>query len=152
LFVVNTAMVTLLQVRLSRGADTLPGGGRALRRAGLVLTTTCLLLATAAGLGTWAAATVLVMSIVLLSVGEMLQAAGGWGVSFALAPHERQAEYLSVFNLGLALESILGPAAVTLVVVQGTLAGWGVLAAVFCVAGVVAARLARTARLPDPVS
>jgi MFS family permease len=136
LFVVNTTFVTLAQVRLSRPAETMRGAARTQLRAGLALALTCVVVAMAPEVGVSLAVAVLVAGILLLSLGEMLQSAGGWAISFDLAPHDRQGEYLSVFNLGTAMEGIVGPALVTVLVVHATIVGWLALAALFVAAGV----------------
>ena len=134
--------IALGQVRAGRITERTAGAARAFRLTGVLLAATCLLLLPAA----WAAGTtaiaVLVMMTVALTLGEMLQSAAGWDVSFARAPADKEAEYLSVFNLGTALEAVAGPVLVTLLVLQVGWIGWTGLAAVLLVAGLAAARLA----------
>jgi len=73
--------------------------------------------------------------MVLLTFGELFQVAGGISVSYDLAPRERQGEYLAVFWLGTAATYMVGPALVTIGVVEQGLYAWLGLAAVFLVAG-----------------
>jgi MFS family permease len=148
LFVVNSLLVTLLQVRAGRAVTDASSAGAALRRAGLWLAAGCACLALARSAGPASAATVLLGGVVLVTVGEMVQSAGGWEVSFALAPADRRAQYLSVFGLGAALEGIVGPAVLTWLVVRDGSIGWFVLLVVFAGGGALAAALVAAAAGP----
>lgn len=151
-FVLNSALVTLGQVPLTRGADSLAGSVSATMRSGRWLVAACAggAVADAVGAG-WGVVAALFVCAVLLSVGEMLQSAGGWGMSFELADPDRQAEYLSVFSLGATLEAVVGPAVVTALVVNAGVPGWLALGALFGAAAVVARLLARPASEPAAV-
>lgn len=150
LFTINALVVMAGQIPISRAADTLRGSSRALLVGGLTLAAVCPLFASAAAAPATRTVWLLVIGVVVLSVGEMLQAAGGWGVSFALADEQRHGEYLSVFSLGGSLEAIVGPAAVTSLVMLGGLTGWGALALVFVAAGILSRVLASGAAGPAP--
>jgi dipeptide/tripeptide permease len=73
--------------------------------------------------------------MVLLTIGELLQVAGGLGVSYDLAPRERQGEYLAVFWLGVAAMYMVGPVLITVGVVEQGSLGWLGLAALLLAAG-----------------
>jgi len=143
LFVVNTVLVVLGQVRIGRATER-AGAIRGFRITGLVLALACLVLVPAERIGTAAAIAVLLVAAIVLTVGEMAQSAVAWDVSFVLAPAARQAEYLTVFNLGTTLESVAGPLIVPAIIGQAGFAGWPALAAVFLGAGLLAARLVTT--------
>jgi MFS family permease len=150
LLAVNTVLAVVLQVRASRGTETVAGATRALRRAGLALAACCLLLTLVPPLAAVPACIILVLAMVALTGGELFQSAGGWGGSYLLAPPERQGVYLSVFWLSVSLQQIAAPLVLTLVVSTGT-AGWIVFAAVLAASGLVApaiGRWAQTARRP----
>jgi hypothetical protein len=109
--------------------------------AGLALAVTCLLVVAAPTLSTAGVIAVLTAAVIALTAGEMLQSAAAWDLTFALAPADRQGEYLAVFNVGTAVERIAGPFLVILLLGSG----WPVCAgaaAVFTVAGLAGARLA----------
>jgi MFS family permease len=135
LMVLNTVLVVLLQVRLSRGTDTTEGGVRALRRSGLAFAGCVVLLALSGPLGPIGAVVAAVAATVLLTVGELWHFAGRLSVSYGLAPRDRQGEYLSVFWLGSAASLMVGPALITVGVVGLGAAGWFALAAVFVATG-----------------
>jgi Major Facilitator Superfamily len=137
----NTVLAVLLQVRFTRGADSRPGAAKALRRAGLSLALCCLLLA-AAPSGTSAQAAVLLLAAgVALTGAELWQSAGGWGLSFSLAPEGRRNEILALFGMGVSLQQVVVPPLVTVVVFRAGLAGWAALAGAVAACGLVAGRL-----------
>jgi hypothetical protein len=135
LIMVNTLLAILLQIRISRGTDSLAGGVLAMRRASVCLAASSAVLAFAGQLGAFGASVLLFVGIVLLSFGELLQSAGGWSLSYELAPRDQQGEYLAVFNLGVAAMYTVGPALVAIGIVDRGLPGWFGLAACFLVAG-----------------
>lgn len=81
----NAVVVVLFQVRASRGTGDATGGARAQRVSGVLLLAACLLYALAAGQPAWVAAVVLLVGAFVHVLGELRQAAGGWGISFSLA-------------------------------------------------------------------
>ncbi|MFC8722650.1 MFS transporter [Kitasatospora sp. NPDC057198] len=146
LLVVNTVLAVLFQVRASAGTENVAGGVRAMHRAAAALVGACALFALAgADLPVAAVVAALLLGLVLLTAGELYQSAGGWGLSYALAPDRSRAEYLATFNLGTSAQFVLGPTIVTVGVIGGGTAGWGVLAAVFLLAGALVGPLARSA-------
>jgi|1185.fasta_scaffold18658_2 MFS family permease len=136
LIVMNTILVILLQVPFSRGTETRAGGVRALRLAALSLAGCAVAIAFADRLDAVGATLLLAVGMVALTFGEVLQVAGGIGVSYDLAPRERQGEYLAVFWLGVAAMYMVGPALITVGVVANGSAGWLGFAALLLVAGV----------------
>lgn len=135
LMVLNTVLVVFLQVRLSRGADTREGGVRALRWSSLAFAACMVVLALSGLLNPVGAVVAVVVATVLLTFGELWHFAGRLSVSYALAPRERQGEYLSVFWLGSAAALMVGPALITVGVVERGPVGWLGLAAVFTAVG-----------------
>jgi MFS family permease len=135
LVVLNTVLVVLLQVRLSKGTETREGGVRALRRAALAFAGCMALLALSGLLNAVGAVLAVVVATVLLTFGELWQFGGRLSVSYALAPRDRQGEYLSVFWLGSAAALMVGPLLITAGVVERGPLGWLALAAVFLAAG-----------------
>ena len=135
LIVLNTILVILFQVRCSRGTETRAGGIRALRRASVSLAGCAAVVAFAGETGTVLTVVLLTAGMVLLTFGELFQVAGGVGVSYDLAPRERQGEYLAVFSLGTAAMYMVGPALVTIGVVERGLVAWLALAVAFLAAG-----------------
>ena len=123
-FMVSTLLVVTLQVRASRGTDTVHGAARAVRRSGALLLAACLVLASTRALPAPAAIIVLGAGSVLLTLGEMLQQAGGWSLSYGLAPEDRQGEYLGAFAMGTRIYDSLGPILVTSLILGLGQLGW----------------------------
>ncbi|GAA0344347.1 MFS transporter [Actinoallomurus spadix] len=86
LLVVNMLSVVLFQVRVARPVTGPAGAARAARRGGALLAAACAVYALSGG-GSGAVVTVvlLVAGALVQVFGEMLQGAGGWELSFALA-------------------------------------------------------------------
>jgi hypothetical protein len=125
LLVLNTVLSVLFQVRASRGAQTVPGAVRLIRRAGVALAASCLVLAVSGTVGGAAAAVaVLVVATMVLTVGELYHLAGSWGVSFGLAPEDRQGQYLGAFAMGTRIYDAAGPALVSGLVLGLGPPGW----------------------------
>jgi MFS family permease len=152
LLLMNTVTVVAFQVRASRGVETVAQGAVALRRAGIVLAVACVIFAMSGGASAPVAVTLLLVATLVHVTGELLQSAGGWAVSFGLAPEDRQGEYQGLFSTGFAATSMLAPAVLTALCVTWGWPGWIVLGAVFAAAGVGMVPLVRRAEareLPD---
>jgi MFS family permease len=135
LVVLNTALVVLLQVRLSKGAEDREGGARAMRRAAWAFAACMALLALSGELNAVGSVITVVVATVFLTFGELWHFAGRLSVSYALAPRDRQGEYLSVFWLGSAAALMVGPLLITVGVVENGPLGWLALAGVFVATG-----------------
>ncbi|MFF7528710.1 MFS transporter [Streptomyces bobili] len=124
LFVLNTAAVTLFQVRAARGVTGLDSATRALRHSGWVMCAACALFALSAGASAWVAAGVLVAGAVLQVAAEMGQSAGSWQLSFDLAPADRVGEYQGLFGTGVTVARTLGPLCLTALLLRWGTPGW----------------------------
>jgi len=141
LLLLNTGMVITLQVRASRGSETIAGAATANRRAGAALLGACLLFPLATVGGAAPAVALLVLTTVLLTVGELLSSVGSWGLSYALAPAVRQAEWLGAFGMISTLAQVPGPVLAVQAVNVGALA-WVIFGVVFLAVGLAAPVLA----------
>ncbi|MFJ5546542.1 MFS transporter [Streptomyces sp. NPDC093225] len=135
LFVLNTAAVTLFQVRTARAVTGRATAVRAVRSSGRLMLAACLVYAvSAAGLPGWGAAAVLVAGSVLHVLGEMRHSAGSWQLGFDLAPADRMGQYQGFFGTGLALARTLGPLLLTSLLLVWGIPGWVLLGGVFAAA------------------
>jgi hypothetical protein len=134
--IVNTVFTILFQVAASKGAESMAGSTRKARWAGLMMLLACAALAPSGAVPTAAAIVLVVAAVLLLSAGEVLQSAGAWGMSYALAPVDAQAEYLGAFSMGFAGQSVLASAAGTVLVLRYTAAGWFAIGACIMAAAV----------------
>ncbi|WP_433384633.1 MFS transporter [Micromonospora sp. KLBMP9576] len=125
LLIFNTVFVILFQVRASRGADTVAGAGRLARRSGYWLAGGCAVIAlTALADNVVLVCVAVVAGVLILSVAEVMQAASGWGLAFGLAPEHAQGEYLGAFDLHVITQNIIGPAALSGLVIAFGFWGW----------------------------
>jgi hypothetical protein len=74
---------------------------------------------------------VLLIGAAVLTVAELFHSAGAWGMSFGLAPKDRQGEYLGAFAMGSRIYDAVGPALVTGVVLGLGPLGWILLGVLF---------------------
>jgi MFS family permease len=135
LLVINTAFVILFQVRASRGAETVAGAAATGRRAGLWLAAGCAVISVTAFSGNVVVALVaIIVTVLLLSVAEVLQSASAWGLAFGLAPKHAEGEYLGAFDLHVATQNIAGPVMLAGLVIAQGFWGWAAIAAAMLVA------------------
>ncbi|MFF4809475.1 MFS transporter [Micromonospora chersina] len=141
----NTVLTVLLAVRLSRGADTAAPAARKLRRAGLVLAAATPLYAATAGLPTVAAVALLLVATAVWTFGDLWHGAAGAGLAYDLAPPEAIGAYQGADGLLAGLARAVGPALLTLLVLNGGVPGWLALGALFAGVGLAAPALTRWA-------
>lgn len=120
LLVTNSVAVILLQIRVARGTEHLAGAARAGRRAGLLLALACAVLAVTDVTSGAVTIALLLVAAVVHVLGEMLQSAGGWGISFELAPVGAQGQYQGAYAMGHQVGDLIAPFVLTVVAVS-----WG---------------------------
>ncbi|MDO3703621.1 MFS transporter [Micromonospora sp. C28SCA-DRY-2] len=151
LVLLNTALVVLLQVRLSRGADTAPDAARASRRGALLIALFCLVLPLSGATRGTLTVVVLVAAAMLLIVAELVESAGAWGLTATLPPAAQRGAYVGAFQFGTRVQSLIAPAGLTALAVTTGGWGWYPAAAVFALIGLaivpVVAWAGRTPRL-----
>jgi MFS family permease len=143
-FVLNTTMVVLYQVRVSRGVTGLFDATRFLRYAGVLLLAGCAAYAASAlGSSSWLAAVVLLVATAIMTVGEMCQTVATTEISFGLSPEGRHGQYQAFFGLGLTAAEAAGPLLLTGLIVYGSWQGWLVLGGLFLLASLAMAPAVR---------
>ena len=155
ILLLNTAVVVVMQVRVSKGSERPEGGARAMRRSGLLLALCCVLFATAQGKPVQIAVIVLLIGASVHVFGEMLQGAGQWSVSFGLAPDDAQGQYQGLFAMSVQLGTVATPALATVLLTSLGWLGWLVLAVPLALAGIAAPAVVGSAertRIPATVS
>ncbi|WP_199511423.1 MFS transporter [Nucisporomicrobium flavum] len=123
LYATNTVLTVLLQVRAAGRAGTPAEAADVLRWSGLFTAAACLTMLVSAWLPLSAAVAVLVAGVVLLTAGEVTQAAGGWGLAYGLIRGRSEGAYLGAFSMGTGLQDLAGPLIVTAVLVGQPVAG-----------------------------
>jgi MFS family permease len=132
---VNTVSVALLQVRLSRGATSVPASARALAFAGAWILAGFTLIAFADGQAVWVSVVLVLAGAGVHVVGEMVGSGGQWGLQMGLAPRERQGQYQGFAGMSFSLSNIVGPPLIALLCIDWGTPGWIVLGAVILTAG-----------------
>jgi MFS family permease len=127
--------VIVLQVPLSKGVSGIRPAARRQVWSSWGLAACCLLVALTPDTGMITATVLLVAAVVAMTLGEIWQSIGAWGISYALAPENRRASYLSAYHLGLTGSSVVGAALITIAVIPYEAVGWLGLGAVFLLAG-----------------
>jgi MFS family permease len=132
----NTVLVVLFQVRASKGSETVPGATRANRLAGVVLLGSCILFPLSSQRTATVAVVLLIGATTLLTAGELYSSAAAWGLSYGLAPENREGEYIASFLLVSQVVQVIGPLLAAAVVSGGTYA-WLGLGVVYLITGLV---------------
>lgn len=135
LLVINTVQTVILQVRLSRSSDNISGAIAAMVRSSGLFVAACLLFMVSRFTTGYGTDGLLIGAVLVLTLCELLQSAGSWGLSFGLAPAEARGRYLAVFGYGTALQSAIGPTAVTFALTRLGAWGWLLLAALLVAGG-----------------
>ncbi|NUT12853.1 MAG: MFS transporter [Nonomuraea sp.] len=141
LLVLITGSVLLFQVRVAGRVRNLRDAASAVRWAGIVMFAACAVFALSPY--GWI---FLIAAACLQVVGEMLLAAGAWEIGFGLAPDDKQGQYQGFFGTGTAVARMLGPAALTALVLDGGTLGWLLLGLAFLTAGAAMAPAVRWAQ------
>ncbi|SMC71510.1 MFS transporter [Kibdelosporangium aridum] len=147
ILLLNTVSVVLFQVRVARQVTSLQSAARSMRHAGALLLVSCVVFALSAlGTSAWIAAGILLVAALVQTYGEMMQSAGAWEISFALAPPDKQGQYQGLFGNGLAVARVIAPLMLTALIVTWGIPGWIVLGAVFMITGLLVGPAVRWAQ------
>jgi len=135
----STVLAVSLQVPMSKFAVTPAGATRSSWTAGLLLAAGCSAFAFTDGASVPWAIALLTVGAVLRLLGELLQAASGWTMSFSAPPAGRASTYQAIYSTAFTAAAAIGPLLSGWVVTQPQGRGWFGAAAFFACAGVVAA-------------
>jgi hypothetical protein len=136
LLVINTVVVSLFQVRSSRGIADPRSAARATRTAGLLLMASMVLFAAASGGGVLLAAFLLAMGALVQVIGELLQSSGSFLLGYDLAAQTAQGQYQGVWNTSMSISSMLAPSVLALLPLGLGVPGWLILGAWFAGVGI----------------
>jgi MFS family permease len=132
MFLLNTTLVTSLQVFVGKSAGALAGAKRATLVSGVLLAASCLLFGLSSQAVTGLIAVFCLLTAGLFhALGEMYQTAGAWTLAFDLAPSNAHGQYQGLFSTSTSAGLMLGSSAVTLLVLHNGLSGWLLLGAIF---------------------
>ncbi|MFI9328389.1 hypothetical protein ACIGZJ_12695 [Kitasatospora sp. NPDC052868] len=124
LFMINTLITIGGQIPVSRLATTTAGALRCFRGSAVWTATCCVLLGLVSHVPTGVQVAVLVTATIALTVGELLEAAGEWGLSATLAAEGEHGFYQSACVVGEATQSAVGPLLVGSLLTALPVAGW----------------------------
>lgn len=127
----NTVLVIALQVPASRGADSLAGTGRLIRRGALVTAVACPM-AALAGMtrGGWTIVA-LILVVVLITATELWFSAALWFFQTNVPPAASRGVYIGTAQMVSSVADIFAPVGLTLLAIQTGGWGWWVIAAIF---------------------
>lgn len=136
LFVINTVLVTILQIRFSSGTGDLKVSITKFRIGTVWLLGACVVYSLAGGIPLWAACLVLSVGMLVHTIGELQAAAGSWSIGFDLAEEKHMGQYQAVYSLGWGIGGTVGPLYVTALAIGLGMTGWWIMGAVFALAGI----------------
>jgi MFS family permease len=145
LFGTNTVMAVLLQVRASRGSETLTGALRAVRLSGWAFILSCLVIGVTHETVGWVSIVLIWLGHVTITGAELWQSAADWGFQSELSDHRRLGDYQGVWGLGYQAQPIVFPGLFTFLALQWGEPGWAVIAAIGVAAAAVSHPAARAA-------
>ncbi|MFI7221285.1 MFS transporter [Micromonospora maritima] len=142
---INTIMVALLQVRLSRGLDTPMAAAKRMPAAGLLLLVALTAMAAVVWLPVWGAVAVLTAAVLVYTFGEIWFAAASYELSFALAPAHALGQYQGLYSMGGGLGRVVSESFVVFLCLTVAVPGWIILGTILVVAGFACIPLTRWA-------
>jgi hypothetical protein len=146
LLLINTLLTAFGQVAAARRAETVEGALRATMRSALWTAAACALLGLAgAGPVPWQVVA-LIAAMLTLTVAELLQSAGEWGLSALLADDNEHGFYQGACVFGESVQNSGGPLLVGALLASVPIAGWGLLGALLLTGHEVTRRLSRSVR------
>jgi MFS family permease len=150
LFAINTVMAVALQVRATRGADSLAGSVRLLRWAGVASAMACPVVALSGATHGWLTVGLLAASIVLLTCTELWMSGAQWYLQTEVPPPDQRGAYMGASKSVGGVTKMLGPAGLTFLAIHTGGWGWWLIAGIFVAAafaaGPIVAWIARTPR------
>ena len=139
LYAVATVLAVGLQMPVGRLVAAVAPARRGQVAAGLLLAVACAALAAAANSRGPLTIGQLAAAVAVLTLGELFAVAAAWTLSYAAAPADRRAEYLSAFSLGRSVARyLIGPVAVTGLLAAAGAGVWLILGGVFALAACLA--------------
>jgi MFS family permease len=146
LFGTNTVMAVMLQVRISRGSETVDGALRAVRRSGWAFVLSCLVVSMTDETVGWVSIVLIWLGHVTITGAELWESASDWSFQSELSDHRRLGDYQGVWSLGYQVGPVIFPGLYTFLALQWEALGWAVIAALAVLAAVVAHPAARSAQ------
>ncbi|MFF3391355.1 MFS transporter [Streptomyces sp. NPDC002669] len=125
--VINTVLVVVLQLSVSKRAEGPRRATRAVLLYGVLTFVCCGCLAAAALVGTWAAGALLLAAALLVTLAELMRSVSSWELAVLLAPEDARAAYLGAAGVSQSVQKSAGPPLLTGAVMAAGPVGWLVL-------------------------
>ncbi|MFI5586758.1 MFS transporter [Amycolatopsis sp. NPDC051758] len=132
---ISAGGTVLFQNRFSRWGATVSAAAKLGMWSGIALAASCVVFAFSHDGAGLLVVGVLILATLVYLVGELLFVGSGFGLSVGLTPEGAHGEYQGVFGTGQAAAMMLAPGIMTLLLVEWSVAGWFVLAAVYLLGG-----------------
>ncbi len=145
LLFVNVLVAIGFQMQVGRTVTDVKSAAGAMRRGGYSLLFASVMFALTGSLPSLACAVVLAGAVVLLTLTELLQSAGSWGLSYDLADTRRLGAYQGAWSVGTQLVRSGGPFLITLTLSSREETGWLVIGIAYAAVSTLAAPLAHRA-------
>jgi Major Facilitator Superfamily len=150
LFALNTVMAVLLQVPATRGADSISGSVRLMRRAAWSTALACPAIAASGMTHGWLTIAALALAVILTTATELWSSAAQWYFQMEIPPADQRGAYSGANGTITGISRMIAPAALTYLGIQTGGWGWWLVAGIFVVlsatVGPVVAWVQRTAR------
>jgi hypothetical protein len=146
LFGTNTVMAVLLQVRASRGSETVDGALRAVRLSGWAFMLSCLVISVTHETAGWVSIVLIWLGHVTITGAELWQSASDWGFQSELTDHRRLGDYQGVWSLGYQAGPVIFPGLYTFLALQWRTPGWVVIGTLAVIAVLVSHPAAHSAQ------
>jgi hypothetical protein len=143
LFALNTFLVALLQVRVTRAVTRRHDISHAYRMVAAAFGMAASGFALVPSLPVVSAAGMLAAALICLTLAEQSNTAGEAFLSVEMAPPKLPGRYISLFKTSMTVQQAIGPAFVTFVLVQLGRTGWLVIAATAATAALSSRSLAK---------
>lgn len=141
-FVLNTAISIVFQMRLSRNVKSIGQGGAALLRCGVTLLLAYVVLAAMPGRASWLATVLVTVGVVLIAVAQIWLVSGRFVLEFSLPPAYAQGQYDGFLNTVTTLSITVAPLVLLGVVPENGFAGWIGIGLFFLLLGLIAPAVA----------
>jgi hypothetical protein len=122
--IINTLLVVVLQLPISRRVEGPHRAARAVVLFGLAMLGGSALIALSASAGTTVASALLLGAAVLVTLAELMRSVSSWELAISLAPAHAQATYLGVAGMSLSVARSAGPVLLTNAVMLAGPPGW----------------------------
>jgi hypothetical protein len=148
LFALNTVLVVLGQLPVSKAVAKHHGIGRSYAIAAATFCACGIAFAVAAGASTGLATALLMLALAAQTLAELENTAAEAFLSVELAPPAMRGQYIALFKTSMAVQQAIGPIIVTVAIVDLGRLGWVLLAAITALATLISASLIANAPTP----